>query len=935
MISFKRIVVILVAFTLLINNNFSYSQTKEEFNYQIQKDLETKKTQNINNVKSDNNPIIDKIQDRIEAKEFVETKKIENIENINENKIKALENLDKLEQKKERQEELGTTFGNIYPWLPSMNNIYKGQVVQGTKELKPFGHELFFSDSTQLISNFDVPVGNDYVMGPGDTFQINIWGSLNTTLEVTVDKEGKILLPEVGTFNVVGRTFGALKEQIRLKLSEIFNNVSVDISMSKIRRIKVYVVGEAKKPGAYDITALHTLFHVLFMAGGPSEIGSMRNINVIRNNKVIKSVDLYDFLLKADKSNDIRLENGDIIQFKLKNKTTSIQGLIPRPAIYELKNEKTLKDIINLAGGFLPSSYLQNVQVRRINNNQEFVVLNINAKSQDVNKFIIKDKDSINIFPILTIDKKTIYLEGHVFRPGTYEYKDNMKLSDLIKSYDDLLPEPYLDYAQIVRIEPPNYNPTTISFKLKDFMDKKINPQLKPFDTVFIYSKWKFTRYPKVEIKGSVFKPGIHNIFEGTTRLTDAIIMAEGINKNTYLDRVEIIRKKDKYGNKQYISVNLKLAMQGDKNHNILLKDEDVIILYNEEEIILPKKVEISGEITNPGTFPLTENMRIKDLLALGGSFTKAAYLKSAELVRYKIINDKIDFEIINIDLRKAIEGDKNHNILLKDFDRLLIKKIPNWEDMNITVEIKGEVLHPGKYTILPDDRLSDLIKRAGGFTENAFHKGILFYRENLKEIQKQKLDKLIMELENQMLVDESKVQGDITKEELLLLENRIKYKKQLLENMKKTDVTGRLILTIDEDFSKFEKSESNVKLKVNDVLIVPKKPDFVIVQGEIYNPSAFVYSPNKTVDYYLKLAGDLNSYGDSSRIYIIKANGEVISSERKWFYNIRNEKIERGDTIFVPPQQRENDYFGLVKDIVDITYKVAISAGIFIPRSR
>ncbi|GIU70418.1 MAG: hypothetical protein KatS3mg002_1654 [Candidatus Woesearchaeota archaeon] len=914
----------------LLNSNIVYSQTKID-NPAIEKIQDKIETKDSIETKKIDNPEIEKIKNKIETKEFIETKKIEN---LTEKRIEQVENLDKAEEVKEKKEEKDTTYGNIYPWLPSMNNLYKGQVIQGAQELKPFGHELFFSDSTQLFSNIDnIPVGPDYILGPGDNLQISIWGSVNTTLDVTVDKEGKILLPEVGTFTVTGKSFGALKEQIRVKLSEIFNNVSVDVSIGKIRRLKVYVVGEAKKPGAYDITALHTLFHVLFMAGGPSEIGSMRNINVIRNNKVIKNVDLYQFLLKADKSGDIKLENGDIIQFKLKNKTASIQGLVPRPAIYEIKNEKTLKDVIDLAGGFLATSYLQNVQVRRIDNNKDLVVLNVNAQSNNIKKFLIKDKDSINIFPILQIDKKTVYLEGHVFRPGTYEYKSNMKLSDLIKSYDDLLPEPYLDYAQIVRLEPPQYRPIIIPFKLKDLMDKKINIELKPFDTVFLYSKWQFTRYPQVEIKGAIFKPGVYNIFPENSRISNIIISAGGLNKDTYLDRADIIRKKDRYGNKEYISINLKAAINGDKKHDILLKDEDVITLYKIDDIILPKKVTIDGEITNPGTYPLTENMKVKDLLMLGGTFNKSAYLSSAELVRYKF-TDKVDFEIINIDLRKALENDPKHNILLKDFDTLIIKKIPNWEDMNISIEIKGEVLHPGKYIVSSDDRLSDVIKRAGGFTKNAFHQGILFYRDNLKEIQREKLNKLISDMENSILAEESKIQGDITKEEILLMQNRIKYKKQLLENMKKTDVTGRLVLNIDEDFDKFKKSESNVIVKPNDVLIIPKKPDFVIVQGEVYNPSAFVYIPGKNLDYYLKLAGDVNNYGDNSRIYIIKANGQVISNERKWFYNIRDEKIDRGDTILVPQLPKENDYFGLFKDIVDITYKVAVSAGIFVLRS-
>jgi protein involved in polysaccharide export with SLBB domain len=307
-------------------------------------------------------------------------KSVSDIDVKNKTKKDIKEEIKEVQEEDKKVQEVGTQ--NIYPSLPSMNNIFKGQIIQETQAIKPFGYEMFNQESNLLSTTLDAPVSNDYIIGPGDGLQINIWGGVNTSLDLTVDREGKIILPEVGTFTVSGRSFGTLKELIKQKLGEIFNNVSVDVSLTKLRKFKIYVVGEAKNPGSYEISSTNTLFNVLFMAGGPSDIGSLRNISIIRNNKTIKKIDLYDFILKGDKSNDIKLENGDTVYFNLKGKTVGIQGLVTRQAIYEIKNEKNISDILNLAGGSVPTSYLKNVQVKRVEANKEMVILNIDLSSK-------------------------------------------------------------------------------------------------------------------------------------------------------------------------------------------------------------------------------------------------------------------------------------------------------------------------------------------------------------------------------------------------------------------------------------------------------------------------------------------------------------------------------------------------------------------------
>lgn len=900
--------------------------------------LKAKKQNQSESLDSNNtNSNVVRIENSKDKKEEKTQKTVNDIDTKNKTKKEIKEEVKEVQEEDKKVQEVGVK--NIYPWLPSMSNIFKGQTVQENQNLKPFGYEIFNSDSNVLSSTSnDAPVGNDYIIGPGDNLQINIWGSVNTSLDVTVDREGKIILPEVGTFVVTGRSFGSLKDQIRQKLSEIFNNVSVDVSLSKLRKLKVYVVGEAKNPGAYDITSTNTLFNVLFMAGGPTDIGSLRNISIIRNNKVIKKIDLYNFILKGDKAGDIKLENGDTVYFNLKGKTVGIQGLVTRPAIYEINSEKNLSEILNLAGGAVATSYLKNVQVKRVEANKEMVLLNVDLSSKSkIASFTVKDKDMVSIFPILPVNNQTIYLNGHVFRPGTYEYKNKMKLSQVIKSYNDLLPEPYTEYAQIIRLQKPDLKPFTIMFNLSDVLTNKKDIELQPFDTIIVYSKWDFTRVPEIEVQGEIFKPGKYRIVKGT-RLIDIVSLAGGINKNTYMDRIEIIRKDDIYGNKKNFSVSLKDALKGDVKNNIEVKDEDVIIFHSNRDISEDKTVSIAGQITKPGDYPLGKGMRIKDLLNLGGNFSKSAYLREAELIRYTNDGTDVKFKTINIDLQKAMAGNSSDNIVLQDMDRLLVKQISNWSEIGMTIELKGQVKYPGVYAVSPSDRLDDVIKRAGGYLDSAYLKGAIFNRLSVMEVQKERLQKLIEDTESSILLQESQMTVEKAKtmspNELLLFENRLNTRKQLLEKLKVSQVTGRMIIDLTQQ-DKFKTSDNNVKITPGDVLFIPKRPDFVSVQGEVYNQTAIVYKPGKTLGYYLSQSGGLTPDGDNARIHLIKANGIVMSNEGRWFYNIKDEAIEPGDTILVPQIVEKTDYLENIRSIVDIAYKTATAAGIFLLSNR
>ncbi|MEK7432684.1 MAG: SLBB domain-containing protein, partial [Cyanobacteriota bacterium] len=475
--------------------------------------------------------------------------------------------------------------------------------------------------------------------------------------------------------------------------------------------------------------------------------------------------------------------------------------------------------------------------------------------------------------------------------------------------------------------------PLTIMFNLDDVIKGKKDIDLQSYDTIMIYSKWELTRVSEVEVSGEIFKSGKYSIVKGM-KLIDVISLAGGITKDTYLDRIEIIRRDDVYGNKKNISVNLKDVLNGNFKDNLELKDEDFIIFHSNRDINADKFVYIDGEITKPGKYPLGKTMTVKDLINISGNLTKAAYLDSAEVVRYYVDGKDVKFKILNVSIKKAIEGDPANNITLEDMDRLLVKQIPAWKEIGKIVSISGQVKYPGTYTIYPNEKISDVIERAGGYLDDAYLKGASFYRESVKTIQKEKINKLASDLEQSIYLSSIDQNADSTKyvspQELALKEQKNEYRKKLMDNLRQATVTGRLVIELDE-LSKFKTSYNNIALDPGDALFIPRKVPFISVQGEVFNQTAILYKSGSNLGYYLDSAGGITSDGDSGRIHIIKAGGRVISGQGKWFYDIKNEILEPGDTILVPQQAEKTDTFALVKDIVDIAYKTAISSGVII----
>lgn len=368
---------------------------------------------------------------------------------------------------------------NPYVDVPSLYDMYL-QAMPQPPEPQRFGEQVFDNGTRDLqMVPMDLPVGPDYVVGPGDSLAIDVWGGISHRFLAVVDRQGRVDLPEAGPVLVAGKSLADVQQSVQQTLRSQFRDVSADVSLARLRTIRVYVVGDVERPGAYDISSLSTPLNALFAAGGPTNQGSLRTVEHNRGAQLVQSVDLYDLLLNGVKADIRRLDNGDTVLVPPIGPQVSIEGMVRRPAVYELKDEKSLAQVLSLAGGLLPTATLRHIEVQRVVAHEERTMLNVDVSpdadpssiTKQLDSFQIQDGDKIRIFPIAPYNQDTVYLEGHVLRPGRYSYHQGMRVTDLVSSYKELLPEPAAQYAEIIRLQAPDFRPVVESFDLADALN--------------------------------------------------------------------------------------------------------------------------------------------------------------------------------------------------------------------------------------------------------------------------------------------------------------------------------------------------------------------------------------------------------------------------------------------------------------------------------
>jgi protein involved in polysaccharide export with SLBB domain len=798
---------------------------------------------------------------------------------------------------------------NPFADVPSLYEMYQ-QASPRSNATERFGMEVFRNGTRNSeMLPMDLPVGPDYVVGPGDGLAIDVWGAVSQRVLRTVDQEGRVALPEVGPVLVSGRTLGEVQSAVQKLLQTQFRDVSADVSLSRLRTIRVYVVGDVDSPGAYDVSSLSTPLNALFAAGGPTASGSIRILKHYRGKQLVQEVDVYDLLLRGVRSDLRRLENGDTLLVPPIGPGVRVEGAVRRPALYELRKEKSLAEVLALAGGILPTAALRKIQVQRVEAHSKRTMLSFDlaeANGQDslaaqLEAFAIRDGDEVRIFPIAPFTQDAIYLQGHVLRPGRYSWRPGMKLTDIVSSYADLLPEPATKYAEIIRLNSPDYRPSVESINLEAALNPVTSPALKPLDTVRIFSRYDFENVPTVHVSGEVRHPGLYRA-TGQIHLRDAVHLAGGVTPDALLDNAQVFRIQAD-SKLKIMSVNLSEALAGNPMDNILLQPRDRLLIHRNPARVDPASVNVRGEVAKPGRYPLSENMRIADLLKVAGGFKRSADAQTADLTRYQPgAASGTAAEHIEVNIAAALSGDAAHNIEMRDGDTLTIRQLPGWKDIGAAVTLAGEAVHPGVYGIRPGERLSSLLRRAGGFLATAYPQGALLERNSVRELQEKSRQELIQRIE-QDLGSVRTALSDTPQEQAALQQAALQQRQRVLESLRATPVTGRLVIRLHSNLAEFEKSPYDIELRDGDQLFIPKRPNFVLVTGQVYNSNAVTFVPRKSAGWYLQQAGGPTGLANKNDIFVVRANGEVVSRSNTgwWGGGVLSVQLEPGDTLVVP----------------------------------
>ncbi len=715
----------------------------------------------------------------------------------------------------------------------SLEQIYRRNYASPlAADLTQFGYEIFSTGST-APSRLAVP-DDSYMLGPGDRLRIRVWGAgLDAEFTGAIDRNGNINVPKIGIVPLAGSRFGDAETIIRREAEKYVQGINIHVSLAELRSLEIYVVGEVRRPGLHLVPPFSSILGGLVNAGGVKKSGSLRRIQLIRGDKTVATLDLYDLLLRGTKKNDLLLTDRDIIFVPRIGPTAAIVGAVARPAIYELAGEQTIQDLVDLAGGRLPQAFADRIYLRRFADHREFVVRDIDAsREQDALAAVtIADGDLVELQFLGAAWPETVRLEGHVWFPDVFAWREGLRLSDILKSPELLQPGAVTEFAYLHR-----YDPVT-------------------------------TRY-------SVRSIPLQQLFAGTFDLE--------------------------------------------------LKPHDRIQILSRREFGIQEPVRIEGAVWRPGTFPYQPGLTVEGLLSLAGGLRFGADASRIDLSRQTIENKEV------ITTHYRINATKDKDFVLQPYDYLFVRQVKDATSFN-QVTIEGEVLYPGTYRIKKGERLADLIERAGGFTDEAYFYGVRYFSTTAQKIQQQSLDQLIDDLQiraETVLADQ--VQTVSSQQDAATLAAGQNALRRLVERLRTIKASGRVALHI-ADLESLRNSDQNIVLQDGDRLVIPKRPEFVSVVGAVYTPNSFLYQPHLTVADYLERAGGPTRNADKKYIYVLKANGEVAARTQEGIFSSTffSMRLMPGDTVVVPEKLERIPYLLVTRDIADILFKIATTAGV------
>jgi protein involved in polysaccharide export with SLBB domain len=751
---------------------------------------------------------------------------------------------------------------------PQAPSQFQRFVQESTGKLLPvFGANLFDNPLAYAADNATAAPG-EYLLGTGDEVRINISGALDYAGSQTVDRNGQISLPKIGTLNLAGVQVKDLEATVRKQVATVFTNVTVNASLGKLRGVTVYVVGQARQPGTYNLTSLSTLVNAVFASGGPGANGSLRQITLKRGGKTVTTLDLYDFIAKGDKGRDALLQPGDVITIPPAGPRVALTGATDLGAIYELKDGTTVQDLLAIGGGVPALASAQKALIERIDPQQVGAprqVQNLLLNAQGLGQKL-RDGDVITLLPISPAFGNAVTLQGAVAQPLRHGWFAGMRVADLIPDREALIsPDFYKRRNQLVQnriatLRAQGFTAEQIQALQRAEQlpeDMALSTELIARNPFFGQNTPAMPQGQAQQGQGAAPQPGTGGTASANTQNPNTPALSE--------QELQILR---------------------DRRNQEARNPVDRVRGFSEQ---------------------------------INWEYAVIQRLNKAELRT----------ELIPFNLAKAvIDKDPAHNLQLQPDDVVTIMssadlRLPVAKQTRL-VRIEGEVASPGVYQAKPGETITQLIQRAGGITPQAYLYGIEFTRETVRKQQQQNLDQLIRRLEAQMQSAGATLAANLTGERALqsqaLQQQQQQQMQAQINRLKTLRSKGRVALELDADVQKADALPA-LPLEDGDAILIPSQPAFVSAAGSVNNENVMIYRPGRTVGDVLKAAG-LAEDAEPSEAFVLRADGSVLSRRSSgWLSSFEGAKVMPGDTLVVPPKvDRETNYNFVVRALRDWT---------------
>lgn len=815
------------------------------------------------------------------------------------------------------------------------------------KVLPPFGYDVFAGAPTTFAPATDIPIPLEYRLGPGDTLNILLSGQINRTLNLTINRTGMINAPEFGVLSISGMSFSDASNLIIDKIQKKNIGQIAHVTMGELRSIRIFILGEANRPGSYTVSALSTLTNALFVSGGIKESGSLRKIQLKRSGNVVAELDLYDLLILGDNSNDARIMAGDVIFIPPVAKTVSVQGEVNREAIFELKNEKSIGELEILFGGYKPTAFLNDTKIERIDGFGARTVRDMDLNTPVGKSFPLRNGDIIKVPSVIGKSNNIITIEGHVYRPGDYAFQAGMNLDDVISKSEDFLPNIDLDYALIKKESKFDKSITFEQFTVHELLSgASIN--IDANDTIYFFDatadrtellaesltqlSFQGSLTEKINtftVNGAVNFPGTFPYSKNMT-LSEALFAAGSLDVNATRQFTILLQQNNEQNYiPRVLNLNnpehLKIPIGAQAQLFLFTKSGDRILELEPVMSLLDKQssnetgdyvVAIQGEVKFPGRYPMAEGMSVSDLVRIAGGLEPSAYVGQTEVSRFVFVEDNnLERKVLSVDLASELTLP---TFYIQARDVLTVKPISGWRAEEY-IDLEGEFRFPGRYLIQEGETLAEVIERAGGLTEMAYPGATVFFRESVAEQQRIEIERLNTLLEKQLQISAAKQSASrfgasITNQNSTNLIDAIKEIS--------SDGLGRIAMDLSAQLLGMDTA---LQIFANDRVVVPRKPSTVQVIGEVNRTTANVYNENLQFTDYIELAGGTTEFADMDEIYIIRADGRVVIPDSPWF-QYDNTTINPGDTIVVPYEVTLRDNLSLWQQVTSIIYNSAVS---------